>query len=118
RELEQLAFKDGQTGILNRRGFSAAHAKVSGERAYGLLLVDIDHFKAINDSFGHAAGDVVVLEVARRIGLAIGGGNSCARWGGDEFIVLLPGSDPNLLRRTAHAVMAAIRENPIVSTDG
>ncbi len=113
RELEQLAFKDGQTGILNRRGFQAAHADASRSGAYGLLLVDIDRFKATNDTYGHAAGDVVVLEVARRIAGALGPKDSCARWGGDEFIVLLPECDPEKLRGMAHAVMLAIDENPV-----
>ena len=112
RELEQLAFKDGQTGILNRRGFQAAHAEAKALGPYGLLLVDIDRFKAINDKYGHAAGDVVVLEVARRIAGALGPRDSCARWGGDEFIVLLPECAPERLRSMAHAVMLAIDENP------
>jgi diguanylate cyclase (GGDEF)-like protein len=113
RELEQLAFKDGQTGILNRRGFQAAHADASRLGSYGLLLVDIDRFKTINDTHGHAAGDAVVLEVSRRIAGALGAKDSCARWGGDEFIVLLPECGPERLRGMAHAVMLAIDENPI-----
>lgn len=117
-ELEQLAFRDGQTGILNRRGFTAAHAQASTHAAYGLLLVDIDRFKSINDSFGHAAGDLVVSEVARRIGAAIGEKDSCARWGGDEFIVLLPDSGPHVLRSAAFAVTAAISNIPVIGPDG
>ena len=113
RELELLAFRDGQTGILNRRGFQAAHADASAQGPYGLLLVDIDRFKATNDNFGHAAGDMVVLEVARRIAGALGPKDSCARWGGDEFIVLLPECDSERLRGMAHAVMLAIDENPV-----
>ncbi len=113
RELELLAFRDGQTGILNRRGFQAAHADASALGPYGLLLVDIDRFKATNDNFGHAAGDIVVLEVARRIAGALGPKDSCARWGGDEFIVLLPECDSERLRGMAHAVMLAIDENPV-----
>ncbi|MCP8888438.1 sensor domain-containing diguanylate cyclase [Devosia ureilytica] len=111
--LEQLAFKDGQTGILNRRGFIAAHAEVVVSAGYGLLLVDIDRFKSINDRYGHAAGDAVVLEVARRISAAIRSGDRCARWGGDEFIVLLPQCTPEQLRTIAARVMAAIDERPI-----
>jgi diguanylate cyclase (GGDEF)-like protein len=117
RELEELAFRDGQTGILNRRGFAAAHAEVSQVGGYGLLLVDIDRFKAINDRHGHAAGDGVVLEVARRIGATIGPRDSCARWGGDEFIVLLPQCSPEQLRAIAARVMAAIGEKPVALGD-
>lgn len=118
RELEQLAYRDGQTGILNRRGFAAAHADVAPHAAYGLLLVDIDRFKAINDSHGHAVGDIVVLEVARRIAGAVGQGGACARWGGDEFIVLLPASSPKALRAAAYSVMAAVNAEPVLSPEG
>ena len=118
RELEELAFRDGQTGILNRRGFVAAHAEVADAGSYGLLLVDIDRFKSINDRHGHAAGDVVVLEVARRISSALGTKDSCARWGGDEFIVLLPECTTDQLRATAARVMAAIDERPIALGEG
>lgn len=117
-ELEQLAFRDGQTGLLNRRGFAAAHAKVAHRADYGLLLVDIDHFKSINDTHGHASGDVVVAEVSRRIREALDGQGAAGRWGGDEFIVLLPESSPNLLRAMAYAVMAAISAEPVRSTEG
>lgn len=113
RDLEQLAFRDGQTGILNRRGFVAVHAEVAALAGYGLLLVDIDRFKSINDRHGHAAGDVVVVEVARRIGAALGTRDSCARWGGDEFIVLLPECTPEQLRAAAARVMTIIDETPI-----
>ncbi|WP_338721065.1 diguanylate cyclase [Devosia sp. XK-2] len=112
-ELEQLAFKDGQTGILNRRGFLAAHTDAQNRGAYGLLLIDIDRFKSINDQYGHAAGDAVVLAVAQRISRAIGGKDSCARWGGDEFIVLAPECGPERLRQLAYAIMAGIDDNPV-----
>ena len=117
-ELEQLAFRDGQTGIANRRGFIAAFRDVPAGQRHGLLLVDIDHFKAINDNFGHAAGDAVIIGIAARIAGAIGPDNVCARWGGDEFIVLLHDSAPQSLRAIAAGVMAAIDERPIVLPDG
>jgi diguanylate cyclase (GGDEF)-like protein len=117
-ELEQLAFRDGQTGIANRRGFMAAFGDLPKGSQHGLLLIDIDRFKTINDNFGHAGGDAVILAVAERISDAIGSGNVCARWGGDEFIVLLQDSAPQLLRATAYAVMAAIGEAPVTLPDG
>ena len=116
-ELEQLAFRDGQTGIANRRGFVSAFAGTAANTPRGLLLVDIDHFKTINDTHGHAAGDAVILEIASRIGEAIGADDICARWGGDEFIVLLTTSAPPLLRAAADAVMAAINSRPILLPD-
>ena len=112
-ELQTLAFRDPQTGIANRRGFVSAFAELVPGQRHGLLLVDIDHFKAINDNFGHAAGDAVIIEVSRRIVECVGAGHISARWGGDEYIVLLRDSAPHLLRATAFGVMAAISDRPI-----
>ena len=112
-ELETLAFRDPQTGIANRRGFVAAFAELAPGQRHGLLLVDIDHFKAINDNFGHAAGDAVIIEVSRRIVECVGAGHISARWGGDEYIVLLRDSAPHLVRANAFGVMAAISDRPI-----
>ncbi|MEO5807986.1 diguanylate cyclase [Devosia sp.] len=117
-ELEQLAFRDQQTGIANRRGFMAAYNALAKDKNHGMLLIDIDLFKQINDSYGHVAGDVVVLEVARRISASIGIGHVCARWGGDEFIVLLADSAPHLLRAVAYAVMADICDEKVILPDG
>ena len=111
--LETLAFRDAQTGIANRRGFVDAFAGVAKGQRHGLLLVDIDHFKSVNDNFGHAAGDAVITEVARRIVDCLGQGSLCARWGGDEFIVLLQDSAPHLLRAAAAGIMAAISDRPV-----
>lgn len=117
-ELEQLAFRDGQTGIANRRGFMAAFSAAPAGQLQGLLLIDIDHFKTINDSFGHAAGDVVVAEIAARIVGAIGAGNVCARWGGDEFIALLHDMTSLKLNDMAHRLMSNINTRPITLPDG
>lgn len=114
-ELEALAFRDGQTGLCNRRGFFAAFSASAGASGTkrGLLLIDIDRFKSINDTFGHAAGDAVIMEVAQRIKAVIGADNVCARWGGDEFIVLLHDCAPQVLRSVGRAVVSAIAEKPI-----
>ena len=112
-ELQQLASRDGQTGALNRRGFAERHAKVAPQGPFGLLLIDIDRFKAVNDTYGHAAGDSVVIEVARRIEIALEPGGSCARWGGDEYIVLLPGVNLELVQRQAEAILRMMRERPV-----
>ena len=111
--LEALAFRDAQTGIANRRGFIDAFANMGRGQRRGLLLVDIDHFKAINDNFGHAAGDAVIIEIAHRIAASVGKDNVCARWGGDEYIVLLLNSAPHLLRAHAFGVLAAISDRPV-----
>jgi diguanylate cyclase (GGDEF)-like protein len=113
-ELEGLAFRDGQSGILNRRGFAAAHIDVADSGVpYGILLVDVDHFKQINDNHGHAAGDLVIVGVAKRIQETVGAMGACARWGGDEFIILLPECGPQDLRARAHDIMRAVIDEPI-----
>lgn len=116
--LEVLAFRDGQTGIANRRGFVERFADTASGGQRGLLLIDIDHFKLINDTYGHAAGDAVIIELARRISASIGAGGDCARWGGDEFIVLLRDSAPHLLRAAVYGLMASMADAPIALPDG
>lgn len=113
-ELERLAFNDGQTGLLNRRGLAAAHARSAGTGAFGVVLVDIDRFKQINDSHGHAAGDAVILDIAGRLQVASGADAACGRWGGDEFIIFLPRCTPSALRKVTKSIMAAIRDKAIV----
>lgn len=117
-ELQALAFKDGQTGMLNRRGFAAAHAEIAPKGQYGLLLIDIDRFKAINDTYGHAAGDAVVAEIAKRIQAVVDERCRCVRWGGDEFGVLIPNANAHSLRTRAHALMADITQTPVTMADG
>lgn len=117
-ELQSLAFKDGQTGLLNRRGFTAAHAEIAQQGSYGLLLIDIDRFKAVNDTHGHSAGDAVVAEIAQRIQSVIDERSRCVRWGGDEFGVLIPLASANTARACAYAIMAAINKAPVQTLEG
>lgn len=117
-DLERLAYRDGQTGLFNRRGFTEAHDAASAHGPYGIMLVDIDAFKSVNDTHGHAAGDAVIAEIARRIEALLPQNAVAARWGGDEFIVLLPQSTSADLRRIAGDVQqAAISRNIEISGD-
>jgi diguanylate cyclase (GGDEF)-like protein len=99
--LRAQAQSDALTGTANRRGLllglEAMHAKAqrgtaSGQAGHGysVLMVDVDHFKAINDSLGHAGGDRALQRVARALRDGLRGGDLIARWGGEEFCVLLP----------------------------
>ena len=120
-ELEQLAYRDSATGVANRRGFVAAFEAVQRQRgtaSIGLLLIDVDHFKQINDRFGHVAGDAVVAEIAQRIQGALRPGDLCGRWGGDEFIVLLPGLAGDPLTKVSDRVVEAVCAAPIPLGDG
>ena len=91
RKLLVLANTDPLTGVKNRRFFFQALPAVP-ETTDAAMLLDIDHFKSINDRFGHAVGDSVLQEVAKRIGGSIRGGDVLARYGGEEFIIFLPGA--------------------------
>jgi diguanylate cyclase (GGDEF)-like protein len=94
--LEQAAVTDPLTGLKNRRYFALAAAaeaeharRAAPERALLVALLDIDHFKRINDAYGHEAGDAVLVEVARRLQHVARGGDFVLRWGGEEFLLLL-----------------------------
>jgi diguanylate cyclase (GGDEF)-like protein/hemerythrin-like metal-binding protein len=95
RLLEQLASTDLLTSAWNRRHFDQVmEGEIHRSSRYGhpmtLILLDIDHFKRVNDTFGHAVGDQVIREVANRIRSAIRLSDSLTRWGGEEFIILMP----------------------------
>lgn len=89
-EAQVAAQTDSLTEALNRRGIAPVLASAARQGAYALALVDLDRFKRINDALGHGAGDVVLANVARSISRAIGDQGSLARWGGEEFLVVLP----------------------------
>ncbi|GGF86612.1 GGDEF domain-containing protein [Azorhizobium oxalatiphilum] len=91
--LEGVAFTDALTGIANRRGLerilgNVAAGETTALRSIGLILMDVDHFKAINDTNGHLVGDRVLEAVAESIAGQLGPGDLAGRWGGDEFLLL------------------------------
>jgi diguanylate cyclase (GGDEF)-like protein len=95
RKLTRIANTDPLTGLLNRRSFNEhQNRRISSYTKSGaslvVALVDIDHFKAINDTYGHSAGDEVLVAFARVMGRVLRRGDVIARWGGEEFIVLFP----------------------------
>ena len=93
-ELRTAAFTDSLTGLANRARFrQALEAAASVEEQAWLLLLDLDGFKAVNDSLGHNAGDALLVEVAARLVQACHGDDLAARLGGDEFVVLLRGDE-------------------------
>lgn len=87
------AARDALTGLLNRRGLEEVYGRLAGDdheaAGLGLLLIDLDGFKAVNDSQGHEAGDELLMLVARRIESVVRRGDKVARIGGDEFVILL-----------------------------
>jgi diguanylate cyclase (GGDEF)-like protein len=112
--------RDALTGLANRRQFREVMRVRGGERAFkgALLMVDVDHFKRVNDHYGHAAGDRVLVEVARRLGAATRGADLVARWGGEEFLVFAPDVDGPELDHLAERVRLAMNSAPVVLENG
>jgi diguanylate cyclase (GGDEF)-like protein len=114
-QLESLARTDALTGLANRRALDEYLADawpraLRESSPLGLLLVDIDHFKAFNDTYGHQAGDACLRQVAEAVHLcARRHGDMAARYGGEELALVLPGCDPDALRSLAEAVCRAVR---------
>lgn len=116
RALAHRAAHDGLTGLPNRMAFEdrleqAMQRAQADSRCFAVLFIDSDDFKSINDRFGHAAGDAVLVEVAGRISAQLRAGDIVARLGGDEFVVLLdPVKDREGAERVAAAIIAAMTE--------
>jgi diguanylate cyclase (GGDEF)-like protein/PAS domain S-box-containing protein len=119
RELEILSYRDSLTGVANRRMFDAmypvewAKARATGE-PLSLVVVDIDYFKQYNDHYGHMQGD----ECLRQVAQALEGGASrsrdlCARFGGEEFVLLLPATEPDAASNVAERCRKLLRQQEI-----
>lgn len=110
--LAELAVRDGLTGLHNRRhleasiGCAVAQARAA-EQPLAAVMVDIDHFKAVNDSLGHVLGDRVLVAVAGVLAAHVRPGDVLVRFGGEEFVALIPGADAPELARRMEQVRAA-----------
>lgn len=119
KKLKQMADTDVLTQLPNRRGvFKTVRSEV--ERAlqsrtdFTLLLLDIDHFKKVNDQWGHSAGDFVLKETARIMRESLRTQDILGRWGGEEFLILLPRTDLTGARVLAEKVRSTIEDNSMV----
>jgi diguanylate cyclase (GGDEF)-like protein len=114
--MEQLAYHDELTGLWNRRAYDdrLRDAAPVGRRLGMVLMVDVDEFKQLNDAFGHEAGDMMLRSVAKVLLGAVRTDDMVARYGGDEFALLLPGARPD----EAVAIAERIREAVAESSDG
>jgi diguanylate cyclase (GGDEF)-like protein len=118
RRLAAQALTDDLTGLANRRHGAheldrAVALAVRHGRLLALARIDVDRFKDINDTHGHQAGDLVLAAVARRLASALRGGDELARWGGDEFVALLPDTSRAGALRAASRLRAAVAEAPV-----
>lgn len=114
--LKKLAYVDPLTRVANRRYLDKAladstkNARAKG-MSFGVLLIDIDKFKRVNDAFGHIAGDGVLLSTAQTIEHAFRGSDLMGRWGGEEFLVLLPNVSLSVLKKLAERCRVLVRQS-------
>jgi diguanylate cyclase (GGDEF)-like protein len=123
REQARLAVTDELTSLRNRRYFvDAMRSEVSRGRSagqsVGLLVLDLDRFKDINDTHGHDAGDLVLSEVAARLEASVRAGDVVARYGGEEFVVLLPGAGSDTVAAIGERCRRSLESAPVRLPDG
>ena len=116
RVLRQMATTDNLTGLANRAAFEA-RLRRGDRQGLGLVMIDMDRFKAINDTFGHAGGDAALREMARRLERCTRAGDLVARLGGDEFAVLCAGPDGLRAAETVAARLPAVLAEPFLLDD-
>lgn len=118
KRLRDQAGQDPLTGLANRRVLDEAlHREWSrwrrGQGGFSVLALDLDHFKHVNDAHGHPAGDRVLEQVANSLRAQMRGADLVARTGGEEFMVLLPGADPDAARRLGQRLIDTVRNQAI-----
>jgi diguanylate cyclase (GGDEF)-like protein len=117
-KLEELATTDPLTGLLNRRHFFERFEEeldraVRINVPISVVMVDIDHFKRVNDQHGHLVGDQVLIEIAKRINSSLRKIDTICRYGGEEFAILLPGTDLTQAEQVAERVWRKVADTPI-----
>jgi len=115
-QVETLAITDPLTELFNRRHFEAVIEKefnrtVRYKSPTSCLMIDIDHFKSINDEYGHRTGDMVIREIAKIIKDCLRKVDTIARWGGEEFVILLPGTGKEKAFTAAERIMKTVSDH-------
>jgi two-component system cell cycle response regulator len=119
----RAALTDPLTGLYNRR-YALPHMKrlaersVARGRSYALLVADLDHFKRVNDVYGHSSGDAVLVELAERLRNNLRAADLIARLGGEEFLIVMPDASREAAKRTAERLCAVMTEQPVPLPDG
>jgi two-component system cell cycle response regulator len=119
---QHAATVDKLTGVSNRQAllaglFNEVERAARYHRALSVAFVDIDHFKAINDTYGHLAGDQVLREFARRVAETVRGVDLACRMGGEEFVVVMPGTDGAVALKVAERLRKVIADVPFAVPD-
>lgn len=109
---------DSLTGVMNRRAIRDVLRKELSrcrreKQTLGVILADVDHFKKINDHYGHAAGDAVLVSVVQRIASTLRTYDIVGRYGGEEFLIIAPGCDLELAEKLAERIRNAVNEDPV-----
>lgn len=118
-KLKEIATKDELTGVYNRRGIKeeiqrfveTIKSRPEKMRSFGTLVLDLDNFKRLNDEYGHPAGDEVLKNIARICSAQVRDLDRVGRWGGEEFIVILPDCDEKESVIAAERIRQAIEDN-------
>ena len=118
RQMYADARTDPLTGLINRRAMEEIlelenFRAVRSGRSFSVMLADLDHFKEINDSYGHETGDAVLVETARRLRRCLRQQDMVARWGGEEFLILLPETDATAAQVVAEKIRRQIAARPV-----
>jgi diguanylate cyclase (GGDEF)-like protein len=120
--LRSAATTDALTGLPNRRALEDRLRRVAADRRVGrgfaLAVVDVDHFKAINDSLGHAVGDEVLIELGARLQSSCRAQDLAARWGGEEFVLLFTDVDPGAAMAAAENLRRLVSAQPAPTSSG
>jgi diguanylate cyclase (GGDEF)-like protein len=116
--MRQLAATDVLTGLPNRRAMldtmqQAMDSSRRGDMPLAIVLVDVDHFKDVNDQHGHATGDAVLIHLGAHMRAQLRSGDVLARWGGEEFLICASGTPMEAARETAERVRAAVAHSPM-----
>ncbi len=122
KRMDQLAHTDALTGLMNRRAFEQVaerevNAAIRYSRNLGLIMIDVDHFKTINDRYGHAIGDEILKFVARTSTMCLRSSDAAFRLGGEEFVLLLQEADGDQILRIAERCRAALADSPWADAD-